>query len=136
MNENPIPLDFAQRMERQRENRRRFEVYRDSTGEHLPADVVVATPERVFVIVTKADELMEWLTAYGGTTRRGPVFDAMQTWTLHQVSGGWSDGRDVPVQITAVVHEDEPVMQDLVDALVPSSSLLGVPSAWHAVGAA
>jgi hypothetical protein len=116
-------MTFADRMERQRENRHRFEVYRDMSGEQLPAPVVVATPERVYVTVADTDDLVAWLTVYGGTTHRGPVFDGMQTWTLHQVAGGWSDGRDVPVQITAVAHEDEPVMHDLVDVLVPSAQV-------------
>lgn len=120
MDENPIPLTFAERMERKRENRRRFEVYRDMAGEQLPAPVVVATPDGVFVTVADTDDLVQWLTVYGGTTHCGPVFDGMQTWTLHQEVTGWSDGRVVPVQITAVVHEDEPVMHDLLDVLVPS----------------
>lgn len=111
-------LPFAERMERLRENRSRFEVYRNMAGAQLPAPVVVATDERVFVTVADTDDLVAWMAVYGGTTHRSPVFDGMQTWTLHQVSDGWSDGRVVPVQITAVTQVDEPVMHDLLDALV------------------
>jgi hypothetical protein len=81
---------------------------------------VVATPDRVFVTVADIDDLVQWLTVYGGTTHRGPVFDGMQTWTLHQTATGWSDGREVPVQITAVVHESELVWDALIEALEPS----------------
>jgi hypothetical protein len=116
LNDHPIPLTFAGRMERQRENRSRFEVYRTMAGEQLPAPVVVATDQRVYVTVPDTDDLFVWLMVYGGTVHQGPVFDDMQTWTLHQVAGGWSDGREVPVQITAVAHVDQPVMQELVDA--------------------
>lgn len=119
-----IDLPFAVRMERQRENRQRFDVYRNLAGENLPAPVVVATDERVFVTVTDTDDLVAWLTVYGGTTHRGPAFDGMQTWTLHQFADGWSDGRVVPVQITAVVHEHEPVMHDLLDALAQAPQVV------------
>lgn len=108
---------FAAQMERQRENRSRFEIYRTMTGEDLPAPVVVATPQGVFVTVEDTDDLVEWLTVHGGTVHMGPVFEGMQTWTLHQVSDGWSDGHQVPVQITAVAHEHEPVMHTLLDAV-------------------
>lgn len=118
MNQNPSPLTFAERMELQRQNRSRFETYRDMAGEQLPAPVVVATPERVYVTVADADDLAVWLTVYGGSTHRSASFDGMQVWTLHQVSRGWSDGRAVPVQISAVVHEGEPVMHELLDVLV------------------
>lgn len=111
-------MTFAEQMERQRENRRRFEVYRDMAGEQLPAPVVVATHERVYVTVADTDDLVQWLTVYGGTVRRSAPFDGMQTWTLHQAATGWSDGRDVPVQIAAVAYEGTPVMHDLIDASV------------------
>lgn len=122
---NPIPEPtFAERMERQRENLSRFEVYRSLFGEQLPAPVVVATPERVYVTVADTDDLLPWLGRCGGFIRRGPVFDGMQTWTLHLVADGWSDGRAVPVQITAVVHEHARVMCDLLDALVPAADVV------------
>jgi hypothetical protein len=135
LKENPIPLTFAQQMERQRENRSRFEIYKDMTGEQLPAPVVVATPQRVYVTVADTDDLVEWLTVYGGAVHRGPVFDGMQTWTLHQVSSGWSDGRDVPVQITAVAQEDEPVYGALLEALVPVASVVPLSQMPQAVSA-
>lgn len=134
MNQKRIPeLTFAQRMERERENRHRFEVYRSLAGEQLPAPVVVVTEERVYVTVADTDDLVAWLTVYGGTAHRGPVFDGMQTWTLHQVADGWSDGRSVPVQITAVAQEHEPVMHDLLDVLVSSVSVVPLSEMPQAV---
>lgn len=135
MKENPIPLTFAQQMERQRENRSRFETYKDMTGEQLPAPVVVATPDRVYVTVADADDLVEWLTVYGGTAHRSAAFDGMQMWTLHQVSSGWSDGREVPVQISAVVQEDELVYGALLEALVPVASVVPLSQMPQAVSA-
>jgi hypothetical protein len=135
LNQNPIPLTFAERMELQRENRSRFETYRDMTGEQLPAPVVVATPERVYVTVADADDLVAWLAVYGGTAHRSTAFDGMQTWTLHQVSAGWSDGREVPVQISAVVYEDEPVYGALLEALVPVASVVPLSQMPQAVSA-
>lgn len=126
------PLTFAERMERQRENRSRFEIYKDMTGEQLPAPVIVATPERVYVTVADTDDLVEWLTVYGGTAHCGPVFDGMQTWTLHLVSSGWSDGRDVPVQISAVAYVDEPVFEELRNAVVPAASVVPLSQAVSA----
>jgi|SRR5689334_13537658 len=135
LNENPSSLSFAARMELQRQNRSRFETYRDMTGEQLPAPVVVATPERVYVTVSDADDLVAWLDVYGGTAHRGPVFDGMRMWTVHQVSDGWSDGRSVPVQITAAVQEDELVMHVLMDALVQSAPVVSLDQSPQAVSA-
>lgn len=136
MTNNPIPeLSFAQLMEQQRENRSRFEVYRGMTGEQLPAPVVVATPDRVYVTVADADDLAQWLAACGGYTRRSAPFDGMQTWTLHLVSGGWADGRAVRVQITAVVQEHEPVMHELLGALVPAAAVVPLCESPMAVSA-
>lgn len=111
-------LSFADRMELQHQNRRRFEVWRAMVGEQLPAPVVVATHERVYVTVADADDLALWLSVYGGHVHRSLAFDGMQTWTLHQVATGWSDGRDVPVQISALAYEGTPVMHELLDASV------------------
>lgn len=134
MKPNPIPeLTFTERMDRQRENLARFDVYRGMFGVLLPAPVVVGTPERVYVTVSTVEDLLPWLGRCGGFTRRGPVFDGMQTWTLHLVAGGWSDGRAVPVQVTAVVHEHAPVMCDLLDVLVPTAEVVPLAESPMAV---
>jgi hypothetical protein len=51
------------------------------------------------------------------------------------VATGWSDGREVPVQITAVVHEDEPVYGALLEALVPVASVVPLSQMPQAVSA-
>lgn len=132
---NLTDLTFAQQMERQRENRSRFEIYRTMTGEELPAPVVVPTPERVFVTVADTDDLLQWLAVYGGAAHRSSPFDGMHTWTLHQVSDGWTDGHQVPVQISCVAQEDEPVMHELLDALVATTPVVPLANSPMAVTA-
>ncbi|MEV5977554.1 hypothetical protein [Streptomyces sp. NPDC052114] len=117
----PPPPTFA---EQQDARERNDSAYRSTvTFKELPDSGHVAhraTPTDVQVTATDIDVLAEWLYVTGGRVTTVDLPSGQTVWTLH--TSTWSDSPTfpvVPVHVSVVLAVDEPVMQEIRDAVVP-----------------
>jgi hypothetical protein len=83
----------------------------------LPAPTVVARHDVVYVTVADADDLLPWLHELGGVVRASAEFEGLRLWTLSTFTPPVGGAR-VPVRVSVPVPVGEPVMADLVHAVV------------------
>lgn len=69
---------------------------------HLPAPVLVPSPEGVHIVVQDVMDLEPWLSQWGGTVRVSPEWEGTQTWTLRCDAAPREGGVTVPVRVSVV----------------------------------
>jgi hypothetical protein len=89
--------------------------YKELPESHIAAQ---ATETAVLVTATDIDVLAEWLYVMGGTVTTVDLPSGQTAWTLRTTT--WSDSPKfppVPVFVTVVLPSDEPVMQEIREAV-------------------
>ncbi|MEV5140313.1 hypothetical protein AB0K71_06110 [Streptomyces syringium] len=99
----------------QEANGRAVEILLDYTP--VPAPVIIARPEAVYVMVTAMDDLGQWLYERGGEVHVSPAFEGMRVWTLHTHTDAARDGSRVAIRVSVAVPDGEPVMHEIAAAV-------------------
>lgn len=83
----------------------------------LPTARTVSRDNTAHVFVTTLDDLTAWLDTCGGYTTRDRAAGGLTTWTLRTHTGPRSDGSRTPIRVHATALDEEPVPDDLTNAL-------------------
>ena len=83
----------------------------------LPAPVLIARPDAVFVTVADVDDLGVWLRELGGKIHRTSAADGLELWTLLTLTPPSRRRGQVPVRVSVPVPMGEQVM-DYIRAAV------------------
>ncbi|MGW1071507.1 hypothetical protein [Streptomyces sp. NPDC002537] len=95
------PAAFAAK----RDNERAVEALLGYTN--LPAPVVIARPDAVYVSVTGIDDLGKWLAELGGEICISPTWQGVRLWTLLTATPARADGSSVAVRVSAALPAAE-----------------------------
>jgi hypothetical protein len=112
------PLSFQERCELRERNDFSYRSTCDYHGLPQAHVAAQATESSVLATATDIDVLGEWLYVMGGTITTADLPSGQTVWTLH--TSTWSDSPKfppVPVFVTVVLPSDEPVMQEIREAV-------------------
>lgn len=112
-----IPLgDIGAMCAAMSDNRIAVEILFDYTS--LPHPSVVATPERVHVMVADPDDLGVWLYERGGEVHVSPEFEDCRQYVLHTRTDEDRNGASVEIWVSCSVPSHAAVMHEITDAVV------------------
>ncbi|MEU0990466.1 hypothetical protein [Streptomyces sp. NPDC005953] len=96
----------------------------ESNNYSLPIPNMKPAYDAVRILTTDVEDLAEWLEVRGGTITVAPAGDGVQVWTLRtETLAELPKYPPVPVLVSVLVSDGEPVMPEISDALVSTTAV-------------